>query len=406
MIGRASDFYSSKDCNPLEKSIKRGEISQADGVLIQAYLSEMTALHNLSRNRVLKIVTTLLGWKKNNLIIPDYEQMKMTDLFTAIQKLTVSQNQKGRLFSQNTQYDYVVILRRFLLWMIENGYNTGLNEKKIRDIKPPAKNQDTTHPDEILNPEEIIAMISACRGETATRDRALISVQYEAATRIGELGMLQWRDVIWDDYGAKIRITDKKTKRIRFARLTKEISSQYLAKWRDDYPGTPAGDSFVFVSKRSDLITYWAVLRIFKEAAERAGVKKKITTHLFRKTRGTHLIEQGLPIANVVELMWGNQNTKQIRTYIRMSPVEQDRVLLKHAGVISEEESKAHERRVSGRMCSVCHTQNSPTSRYCSGCGRGLSDDAIKTQEVVQSFLHDPDTLRKVFETMIAEKLR
>ena len=399
MIGRASDFYSSKDCDSLTKAIKRGQISKRDGKIIQNYLSEMAALHQLSHNRILKLTTTLVGWKKNALIEPDYDQMMMGDLFTGIQALNSTMNQKGREFSQNTKYDYVVILRRFLLWMIENSINKNLNEKKIKEIKPPAKNIDTTHPDEILNPDEIIRMIAACQGETATRDRAMLAVQYEAATRIGELGRLRWRDVIWDDYGAKLRIEDQKTRKIRFARLTKEISSQYLAEWRDAYPGKAEGDAFVFVSKRSDLITYWAVLKVFKTAAERAGISKHIDTHLFRKSRGTHLIEQGLPIANLVELMWGNQNTKQVRTYIRMSPIEQDRVLLKHAGVITEEESHRQERRVTGRVCPNCHTQNPPTARYCHTCGVALDEDGTKKQELLAEIIND----HQFMETLLHE---
>ena len=401
MVGRCSEFYSSKDCDSLRKAIKRGQVSERDGCLIQSYLSEMAALHQLSHNRILKLTTTLVGWKKNDLIGPDFDQMAMGDLFTGIQALNVRENQKNRPFSQNTKYDYVVILRRFLLWMIENGINTNLNERKIKDIKPPAKNIDTTHPDEILNPDEIIKMISACQGEMAIRDRAMLAVQYEAATRIGELGRLRWRDVIWDDYGAKIRITDEKTRKVRHARLTKDISSHYLAEWRNAYPGTPEGDAYVFISKHSDLLTYWAALKVFKNSAVRAGITKHIGTHLFRKSRGTHLIEQGLPIANVVELMWGNQNTKQIRTYIRMSPIEQDRVLLKHAGAISDEESKQQERRVTGKVCSNCHEQNSPTARYCPRCGEALDKESQSKIEMYKDLLNDPEVMRELLMGMI-----
>lgn len=401
MIGRRSDFYSSKDCDSLKKAMKRQQISERDGSLIQGYLSEMAALHQLSHNRILKLTTTLVGWKKNKLIGPDFDLMTMADLFTGIQALNTRENQKGRPFSQNTKYDYVVILRRFLLWMIENGINTSLNERKIKDIKPPAKNVDTTHPDEILNPEEIIKMVTACQGEMAIRDRAMLAVQYEAATRIGELGRLRWRDVIWDDYGAKVRITDEKTRKVRHARLTKDISSHYLAEWRNAYPGTPEGDAYVFISKHSDFLTYWAALKVFKNAAERAGITKHICTHIFRKSRGTHLIEQGLPIANVVELMWGNQNTKQIRTYIRMSPVEQDRVLLKHAGVITDDESKQQERRVTGRVCPHCHEQNSPTARYCNVCGKALDNESQKKIEIYREILNNPEAMRDLLMSMI-----
>ncbi|MDD1728660.1 MAG: tyrosine-type recombinase/integrase [Methanospirillum sp.] len=390
MIGNYAEFYSCKESpHSLEKALKRGAITERDRELIDGYISEMQALHQLSNNRVMKLITTLLGWR-NNKLLPEYAQVTMPDLFSGIQKLSTANNTKGVPFAQNTKYDYVVILKRFLLWMIENELITTLNEKKIRDIRPPSKNQDTTHPDEILNPEEIAAMISACR---SSRDRALIAVQYEAATRIGELGRLKWRDVLWDEYGAQLRIIDTKTNRVRQARLTTGSSSKYLAAWKADYPKVPEGEAYVFISERSDLLSYWGVLRIFKEAAARAGIKKKITTHLFRKSRGTHLIEQGLPIASVVELMWGNQNTKQIRTYIRMSPIEQDRILLKHAGVITEAESKAHERRLTGILCINCHTQNSPTAKYCDGCGVPLTEEAMRKRKAVQDLMSESDVI-------------
>ena len=72
-------------------------------------------------------------------------------------------------------------------------------------------------------------MIKACR---SSRDRALISVQYEAATRIGELGRMVWRDILFDDHGTRMTIHDTKTKKIRFSRLTDAISAKYLAAWR------------------------------------------------------------------------------------------------------------------------------------------------------------------------------
>lgn len=130
------------------------------------------------------------------------------------------------------------------------------------------------------------------------------------------------------------------------------------------------------------------MLKVFKQASERAGIAKHIDTHLFRKSRGTHLIEQGLPIANVVELMWGNQNTKQIRTYIRMSPAEQDRVLLKHAGVITDDESKQQERRVTG-------------SRYCNLCGQALDFDGVAEMEMYQRLVQDPDAMARLLQALM-----
>lgn len=157
----------------------------------------------------------------------------------------------------------------------------------------------------------------------------------------------------------------------------------------------------MFVSERGGTLTYYAIRKIFLDAAKRAGIERKISTHLFRKSRGTHLIEQGLPIANVVELMWGNQSTRMIQTYIRISPVEQDRVLLKHAGVITDAENKQQERRLFGVMCSICHTQNSPTARYCSGCGTGLTTEAMAEEAKIRGMIREEKTLKDIMRRYV-----
>jgi integrase len=382
----------------INKALKDNYISKSDAALIRQYVSEKIATHQISRNRVLKLYTTLLGWKKNRLIVTDFKELTMMDLYSAMQSLSTVISQTGKPLAQNTQHDYVVILKAFLLWMIEDQINSSLIEKKVRAIKTPPKNQDTTHPDEILQPEELKAMIKAC---TDSRNRALIAVQYEAATRIGELGHMVWRDVHFDEYGAQLLIRDTKTKKVRHSRVTNAISARYLATWRDDYPGIPEGDEPVFLSERGGPLTYYAIRKIFLEAKKKAGIERRIYTHLFRKSRGTHLIEQGLPEASVKNLMWGNQSTRMLETYIRISPVEQDRILLKHAGIITDEENKQQERRVSGPMCSNCHTQNSPTSKYCGGCGIPLTEDAVRKHQLTQEFLRNPEVLSELFSSMV-----
>jgi len=400
-------FYSGDErdyeVRSVNKALQSGHISKSDADLIRLYVTEKIARDHITRNRVLKLYTTLLGWKKNRLIVTEFKDLALVDLYSAMQKLGTVISQTGKPLAQNTQHDYVVILKAFLLWMIEDQINTSLVEKKVLAIKTPPKNQDTTHPDEILQPEELKAMINSCKD---SRNRALIAVQYEAGTRIGELGHMVWRDVHFDEHGAQLLVHDTKTKKVRHSRVTNAISARYLATWRDDYPGIPEGDEPVFLSERGGPLTYYAIRKIFIEAKQGAGIERRIYTHLFRKSRGTHLIEQGLPEASIKNLMWGNQSTRMLDTYIRISPVEQDRILLKHAGVITDEQNQQQERRVSGRMCAICHTQNSPTSRYCAGCGVGLTEEAVKKHEATQTFLRNPEVMAELLAEMLGKQSR
>jgi integrase/recombinase XerD len=161
------------DVRSIERAIQDEQISQSDAALIRKYIYEKIACNLISCNRVLKLTTTLLGWKKNGLIAGDYRAMTMSDFFSAMQNLGTITVQNGRPLAQNTQHDYVVILKGFMHWMMDNEINTALIEKKVRAIKTPHPNRDTTHPDQILTPEEITNMIKACR---LSRDRALIAM--------------------------------------------------------------------------------------------------------------------------------------------------------------------------------------------------------------------------------------
>lgn len=73
-----------------------------------------------------------------------------------------SLTQKDTPFKQNTKHDWVRILRQFILWMIENEYSN-LPERKVRRIQVPTKDIMTHKAADLLTPEEVKALLAACR---------------------------------------------------------------------------------------------------------------------------------------------------------------------------------------------------------------------------------------------------
>ncbi len=65
-VRQAVNFHFGKKYtkSSFEKAMQKGQISAQDSEIIQNYISEMIALHQLSENREMKISTTLLGWRK------------------------------------------------------------------------------------------------------------------------------------------------------------------------------------------------------------------------------------------------------------------------------------------------------------------------------------------------------
>jgi site-specific recombinase XerC len=91
-------------------------------------------------------------------------------------------NAKGKPFKQNTLHDYVVILKPFLLWLVDNDYSD-IPEKKIRAIKPPCMDYNVTLPEDLPKEAEIVALI---KGSKSVMERAFLAVLYESGARIGE----------------------------------------------------------------------------------------------------------------------------------------------------------------------------------------------------------------------------
>ncbi|MFA5295343.1 MAG: tyrosine-type recombinase/integrase [Methanoregulaceae archaeon] len=224
----------------------------------------------------------------------------MADVYAGIEGMRTGIHKRGRPFKQNTQYDYIRILKQFLLWMIESEY-ISLPEKKVRKIQTPPKDTMTKKAGDLLTSQEVQAMVDACR---TSRDRALILTLYEGGFRVGEIGQLHWGDLKVDSKGIAVNL-DFKTGIPRYIRLV--MSKQFIAEWRADYPRPVTPDAPVFLTERDKPVTYGGLSSQIKRIAKRAGITKRITPHLFRHTRITHLLQEGMKESTLKMMMWGSE---------------------------------------------------------------------------------------------------
>lgn len=351
----------------LERGRVHGYITEDDERLIREYITEKRGeKKKLTDSRVNKIVSCLTNFRR--FLRTPYRKAEVGELFTAIDDLKNGKSIKGEAFMQNTLNSYLRITKPFLQWMIENGYSN-LPEKKINKIQAPSVNTETTHPDEILTEDDIKKLIKACR---FPRDKALLSVLYESGCRVGELARLRWKDAVFDDLGIKLYIDDQKTGKRRYSRLT--MAREDLATWRNNTPLSSPED-FIFINLQNrDPLEYITVLRLLERLQRATSIKKRITPHLFRKSRITHMVKQNYQESVIKESMWGNIGTDMFRTYVRLAEKDIDAEFLQHAGVqVSKDKI---ENPLAPRPCPECHTINAPTSDHCSKCGAGLTEEA------------------------------
>ncbi|MDD1703344.1 MAG: tyrosine-type recombinase/integrase, partial [Methanoregula sp.] len=213
----------------LEHALKKGVLTKSDEEIITRFINEKQVQDRITQVRVNKIVSTLANWRR--FISVQYRELSYESLSAGIAAMQTGNSKKGKPLETNTQHDYIRILKMFLTWLQENGI-VDLPMDKVRKIKAPKQNFETTSPDEILTKEEIESLLISC---TATRDRALIGLLYESGCRVAELARLQWKDIQFDEYGIRLYIDDQKTDKKRYSRIT--MMTQYVSQWRNDYNG-------------------------------------------------------------------------------------------------------------------------------------------------------------------------
>ncbi|MCX6693256.1 MAG: site-specific integrase [Methanomicrobiales archaeon] len=377
----------------VQRALTCDQITQRDADLIHGFIAETRATAGIGPSRINKLTFTLVGWRR---YIGPFADLTITDLYTAFPAIEESNNTKGRPFKKNTVVDFKKILKQFFLWMAENGHTT-IPQAKIEKLKTEGRDCMTKTASDLLTPEEVEKMISACKRDM---DRALLMTLYEGAFRIGELGTMTWRQISFDKDGAVVNLKFK-TDKERYVRLF--MSAEYLARWRSSYPGDASGDNLVFVSKDGKPLNHGAILVQMKRIATRAGVAKHVTPHLFRHSRITHLVKEGMSESVIKMIGWGSVDTRMFKTYLHLAGKDIDAETKRFYGIQEPEAKK--ERRLEPRQCPHCHHIDSPIAQYCSLCGRSLSETAAVDQgDLINRLMADPDVLRQLADEIERRK--
>jgi site-specific recombinase XerD len=177
------------------------------------------------------------------------------------------------------------------------------NPQKI-DLKFAKRNQRLPV---VLSREEVGQIINIIKN---TKHKLMLALAYGAGLRVSEVMNLCIRDV--DLQELTIHIKQAKGKKDRLTvfpeKLKAEISTLIALCAPDDY---------VFRSERGGKLTERTAQVIFERALKEARVGKRATFHSLRHSFATHLLENGVDVRYVQELL-GHQNirTTQIYTHV------------------------------------------------------------------------------------------
>jgi len=375
--------YREYERRSIRNAIEDGRLTQTDAALLSEFVAEEAATRNLSPQRRYKLAYTLCSAAR---FFPHTDALTITDVYDGFDALRQARKPNGTPYKPNTIADLTKISKRFLVFLAENGHISA-PAAKIQKIRTSSFDVKTKTAEDILSEEEVKAIIAATK---SVRYRAMIAIMYEGGLRAIDVASLRWKDVSFYQWGARIR-TDEKTGMERSIPIISY--TQYLAAWKASYPGTPEGENLVFVNMRGLPMQYRGFSKAIEIFAQRAGIEKHITPHIFRHSRITHALRGGLQETIAKKTFWGNEGTDMIKTYAHLVDGDADQAFAKLAGVEIAEAGPGGA--LEPVQCDQCHTINVPGACYCARCGRGLTEEARKEVDSLSADLrlvmaHEP----------------
>lgn len=149
------------------------------------------------------------------------------------------------------------------------------------------------------------------------KHRTILMTTYSAGLRLSEVVNLKLSDL---DYVSKrIRVEQGKGKKDRYTLL-----AQKLIKLLPEYLEKEKPRFWLFEGQNGEKYSSRSVQSIVKEAVHREKIKKKITTKSLRHSFATHLLESGLDLRYIQNLMGhSSSKTTEIYTHITSKAFDQ-----------------------------------------------------------------------------------
>jgi integrase/recombinase XerD len=174
----------------------------------------------------------------------------------------------------------------------------------------------------VLSKQEVWLMITSC---TLLKHKILIGLLYGCGLGCMEVRSLRLQDLDFDRL--QLKVVQGKEKKDRYVSL-----SHHLVRGLKTYIAAERPQDFLFGSlheaktgklggefdgRYSQKDVQWAV----KEAGKRAGIGKTVCVHTLRHTYATHLLEDGLDIITLKNLL-GHENIETTMVYLHVAQMD------------------------------------------------------------------------------------
>lgn len=231
---------------------------------------------------------------------------------------------KGKI-SERTQARWISSTKSFFKYLLE---------EELREDNPAALLEGPKlglYLPDTLSFEDVERISKAIDLSTdlGVRNQCMIEVLYGCGLRVSELIDLKISDINFKENFIKVEGKGKKVRYIPLAEYTSELIRNYMNNIRNNHKINKKYEDYLFLNSRGTSMSRVIVFIIIKELVEKAGIRKNISPHTFRHSFATHLLQNGVDLRFIQEML-GHSSITTTEIYTHLNTEELHNVILKY----------------------------------------------------------------------------
>lgn len=155
------------------------------------------------------------------------------------------------------------------------------------------------------------------------RDIAVIEVFFATGARVYEISNIREESINLNT--GLIRLMGKGGKE-RYVQISNTSVLEVLKKYYDENKQTIRKCGYFFINNRENRYTEQSIRMMLKKYTKQAGIERNITPHMFRHSFATYLIEEGVDVSCVQQIL-GHSSIKTTQIYIHIAAKKQAEIL-------------------------------------------------------------------------------
>ena len=168
-----------------------------------------------------------------------------------------------------------------------------------------------------------LSSLSGIQYKHSLRDAAVIEVFFATGARVYEISNIRVENINLNS--GLIRIMGKGRKE-RYIQISNTAVLDILRKYYEENEPEIKKSGYFFINNRGKRYTEQSIRLMLKKYTLKAGIQRKITPHMFRHSFATYLIEEGVDVSCVQQIL-GHSSIKTTQIYIHVAAKKQADIL-------------------------------------------------------------------------------